>query len=118
MKHERIAEACARAAHSTNNVYNAAIGDRLAPAWSDMTDAQRAEAIAGAVHAIAGGTPEGSHALWMRSRLAEGWVYGPVKDFDAKVSPCLVPYAELPEPQRRKDALFQGVVRAMYEALR
>jgi hypothetical protein len=118
MRHVQIAEACARAAHDVNNRYNDAIGDPLAPPWEDMTDAQRAGVVAGAAHAIAGGTAEGSHALWMKSREAEGWTYGPVKSFEAKVSPCLLPYADLPEAQRRKDALFQSVVRGMYEALR
>lgn len=46
-----------------------------------------------------------------------GEVHGPVKSFEAKTSPCLVPYAELPEPQRRKDAMFQRVVLAVAEAL-
>lgn len=53
----------------------------------------------------------------MASRIAEGWTYGPVKDFAAKTSPCLIPYADLPEAQRRKDALFQSVVRAVGVAL-
>lgn len=112
-----IAEIAARAAHETNNVYNAAIGDVLSPAWGDLTDAQRNGAIAGAAHAIAGVTPEAQHGQWMASRVAEGWTYGPVKDFAAKVSPCLIPYAELPEAQHRKDALFQSVVRAVAAAL-
>lgn len=112
-----IAEAAARAAHEVNNVYNAAIGDALSPAWDDLTDAQRAGSIRGAEHALAGGTPEASHVLWLASRRAEGWTYGPVKDFAAKTSPCLVRYADLPEAQRRKDDLFQAVVRAVATAL-
>lgn len=112
-----IAEIAARAAHETNNVYNAAIGDVLSPAWGDLTDPQRASVVAGAEHAIAGGGPEASHELFVTLRIAEGWTYGPVKDFAAKVSPCLLPYADLPEAQRRKDALFQSVVRAIATAL-
>lgn len=118
MNTEDIAVMCARAAHEANNVYNAAIGDTLSPAWSDLTDAQRSGVIAGAKHALAGGTPEASHELWLQTRAAEGWTYGPVKDFAAKTSPCFVTYANLPEMQRRKDALFQSVVRAMAVALR
>lgn len=48
---------------------------------------------------------------------AEGWVFATVKDFAAKTSPNLVPYAELPEAQRAKDALFQRTVRTMAEIL-
>ena len=49
----------------------------------------------------------------MASRIAEGWVWGPVKDFDKKTHPCLIPYSELPLEQQRKDAIFQGVVRGV-----
>lgn len=113
----RLAAHCARAAHEVNNVYNDAIGDVLVPAWGDLTDAQREGAIRGAEHALAGGSPEDSHNLWMETRIAEGWVYGPTKNFAAKSSPCLIPYSELPESQRRKDAQFQAVVRAVAQAL-
>jgi hypothetical protein len=112
-----IPEVAARAAHEANNVFNRAIGDVLSPAWGDLTEAQRNGAIAGAQHALNGGTPEESHNLWSATRVAEGWTYGPVKDFAAKTSPCLIPYADLPEAQRRKDALFQSVVRALAAAL-
>lgn len=113
-----IEEVAARAAHEVNNVFNRAIGDALSPAWDDLTEAQRAGVIVGARHALGGGSPEDSHNLWMQSRIAEGWTFGPVKDFAAKTSPCLIPYADLPEMQRRKDSLFQAVVRATAEALR
>ena len=49
----------------------------------------------------------------MASRIAEGWVWGPVKDFDKKTHPCLIPYSKLPLEQQRKDAIFQGVVRGV-----
>ncbi len=118
MDNDRIAAVAARAAHEVNNLYNEAIGDPLSPPWNQLTEAQRNGAIAGAKHALAGGSPEDSHNLWLESRRAEGWTYGPVKDFVAKTSPCFLPYAELPEAQRRKDAQFQAVVRAVAEALR
>jgi len=117
MTQDKIAEICARAAHEANNVYNDAISDARSPAWCDLTEAQRNGVIAGARHALNGGSPADSHALWLKTRAAEGWTYGPVKDFAAKTSPCFLPYDELPEAQRRKDALFQASVRAMAEAL-
>lgn len=51
------------------------------------------------------------HESWMRDKLAAGWVYGPEKRPDATppTHPCLVPYAELPEAQRAKDAIFRDV---------
>ena len=111
-----LAEVCARAAHEVNSIYNAAIGDKVF-AWDEMTDAMRAGVISGAGMALDGRSPAELHDAWCASRVAEGWVYGPAKDLVAKTHPCLVPYAELPEAQRRKDALFQSVVRAVAEAL-
>lgn len=110
-------EVCARAAHEAAQLYSLALGEAASPAWEHLTDAQRVGMIAGVKHALAGGSAEDSHNLWMATRLAEGWTFGPLKDFAAKTSPCLVPYAELPEAQRRKDALFQGVVRSVAAAL-
>lgn len=111
-----LAAVCARAAHEVNSVYSAAIGDKVF-AWDEMTDAMRAGVINGAHMALDGKTPAELHDAWSASRVAEGWTYGAVKDLDAKTHPCLVPYDELPEAQRRKDALFQSVVRAVAEAL-
>lgn len=105
-----LPEVCARVAHYTNSAYSEAIGDSPAPSWEGMTEAQRSGCIAGAAHALNGGTPEELHELWLQSRKAEGWVYGPVKDFATKTSPCMVPYAMLPRAQQHKDAIFRGVV--------
>lgn len=113
MSNRALAETCARVAHETNRAYCADIGDPPTPAWDELTDAQREGAIRGAGHTLAGGGPEAQHELWMASRIAEGWAWGPVKDFDKKTSPCLIPYSQLPAAQRHKDAIFQGVVRAV-----
>lgn len=43
------------------------------------------------------------HEVWAVSRLQEGWSYGPVKDSEAKTTPCLVPYEELPETEKDYD---------------
>ncbi len=46
---------------------------------------------------------ENAHDLWARQRLAEGWTCGPRRDDALKQHPCLVPYAELPESEKRYD---------------
>lgn len=113
----RVFEICARAAHNVNNAYCEAIGDPKSPTWEEMTDEQRHGVIQGAKHALAGGSARESHELWMQSRLAEGWIYGPVKDFAKKISPNLVAYDDLPVTQRAKDAIFQAVVREVASAM-
>ena len=58
-------------------------------------------------------TPEQSHESWLEQKIADGWVYGAVKDPDAKTHPCCVPYEELPVEQKAKDYLFRAVVHAL-----
>ncbi len=107
--------AAAQAAHEANRAYCIAIGDESQVHWEDAPEWQRDSAIAGA-QAIADDpatTPEQSHEGWMAQKLADGWVYGEVKDAEAKTHPCIVPYAKLPETQRKKDGIFGAVVRAV-----
>ena len=48
---------------------------------------------------------ENVHENWASHRLAEGWTYGEVRDDAAKTTPCLVPYAQLPEVEKAYDRL-------------
>lgn len=43
------------------------------------------------------------HDVWASARIAEGWTYGGKRDEDKKVTPCLVPYEELPEAEKEYD---------------
>ena len=107
-------DAIAMVCHETNRAYCASIGDTSQVPWGDAPEWQRLSAVEGVQHALDGDvTPEESHANWMRSKEADGWVEGPTKDEVAKTHPCMVPYAELPIAQRRKDYLFIAVVRAL-----
>lgn len=105
-----------RAAHEANQIYCASLGDPLSLAWEDLPKAQIDGMLRGALHALENGDPSHSHQLWYEDRVANGWTFGPVKDPARKISPNLIPYAELPEAQKRKDILFQGIVRAYYFA--
>lgn len=43
------------------------------------------------------------HDRWVEERVRAGWVYGPVKDEERKVSPYLVPWSELDDGIREYD---------------
>lgn len=43
------------------------------------------------------------HENWAQSRIAEGWVCGPVRDDEKKTTPCLMPYDQLPEIEKEYD---------------
>ena len=43
------------------------------------------------------------HDVWAKGRLEQGWSFGPIRDDKLKQSPCLVPYADLPEDEKDYD---------------
>ncbi len=46
---------------------------------------------------------ENVHDVWAKGRISEGWVYGVLKDNQAKTTPLLVPYTQLPESEKEYD---------------
>jgi len=46
---------------------------------------------------------ENEHIRWMQEKLANGWVYAPVRDNEKKHHSWLVPYEQLPPEERQKD---------------
>ena len=51
-------------------------------------------------------SPEELHGSWMQDYLVMGWKYGPEYIASMKVHPDLVPYAQLGQLERDKDAVF------------
>lgn len=43
------------------------------------------------------------HERWMDERKAGGWTYGPERDIPLKKTPWLIPFDDLPEPEKEKD---------------
>lgn len=101
----------ARICHEANRAYCVTLGDQSQPSWDEAPDWQRSSAIAGVEFHLANpdAGPEGSHASWMRQKIADGWSYGVRKDTKGRF---LVPYRQLPPEQQRKDALFVAIVHA------
>ena len=51
-------------------------------------------------------SPEELHGTWMQAYFDMGWVYGDTYDREAKIHPDLVPYDDLGQLERDKDAVF------------
>jgi hypothetical protein len=107
----------AAAAHEANAAYCRGLGDDSQLPWAEAPEWQRESALKGVQCALDGATPEQLHESWMGAKAADGWRFGEVKDAEAKTHPCMVPYAELPEAQRKKDEVFQRTVRTMASVL-
>lgn len=110
-----IASVC----HEANRRYcSAFMSDDSQPAWADAPAWQAESAVKG-VEGIADGRitkPSQSHESWLEEKRLDGWEYGAVKDPVKKLHPCFVPYDQLPELQRHKDALFFAIASTLLYA--
>lgn len=43
------------------------------------------------------------HEVWAETRISQGWTYGEERNDAEKKHPCLVPYEELSEEEKRYD---------------
>ena len=43
---------------------------------------------------------ENTHEVWAQERIAQGWTYGEHRNDKRKTTPCLLPYAQLPECEK------------------
>lgn len=107
--------AIATVCHDANRDWCYVNGDQSQQRWTTAPQWQIDSAINGVEHALRhpDAKPEDMHNNWMAKKIADGWVYGEVKDPDAKTHPCIVPFDQLPEWQQKKDALFLAIVRAL-----
>ena len=108
-----IPEEAAKVAYIVDCVYSQSIGEPPPLAWLDLTDSQRATAVAVAEAVLRGDSLESLHDLWRAAYVADGWVYGEAVNYAQKVSPRLLPYADLPPEQSQKVAVVQSTVRAI-----
>lgn len=65
----------------------------------DTSDVELSEDLLSLTEKIA----ENVHDVWAIGRLAGGWTYGEKRNDELKQTPCLVPYAELPESEKEYD---------------
>lgn len=69
------------------------------PSPIDTSEISLPESLDGLVEALA----ENVHEVWAKSRMEQGWTYGPERNDAMKQHPCLVPYGDLPEEEKDYD---------------
>lgn len=117
----QAAERYAPLAHHLIAALCVAFGDPPQPAWKDAPEADRKSTVDALVEAIThpDRTPRQEHERWADAKRKDGWVYGPVKDKDAKppTHPLLVDYDDplLLPAQKVKDVLFVELGAAIRE---
>ncbi len=112
MSPKQIAHVC----HEANRALTEIIADvPVQPAWGLAPEEMFRSSVAGVVwrmdHPDAPASAQ--HDEWMRAKLADGWVLGPTKDAEKKTHPALIPYADLAEGVKKKDAVFTAIVLAL-----
>lgn len=107
----------AKMCHEANRAICEAADDFSQKSWAEAATWQQESAIKGVNFAQQNPTAsaDAQHMAWLNDKLNDGWVYGPVKDADAKVHPCIVAYEDLPFEQRVKDHVFKAIVRTATE---
>lgn len=108
MTPKQIATIC----HYANKGVCEAFDDYSQKDWEDAEHWQREAAIEGVHHHLA--NPDlpasASHNAWMAKKLADGWVYGEVKDSVKKTHPDLTAFENLDEAGQIKDIIFASIV--------
>jgi len=51
-------------------------------------------------------SPEELHGSWVQAYITNGWVYGETYDREKRTHPDMVPYSQLGQLERDKDAVF------------
>lgn len=65
----------------------------------DTTDVELPEELEQLVEQIS----KNVHEVWAETRISQGWRFGEQRNDELKTHPCLVPYEELPEEEKKYD---------------
>ncbi len=65
----------------------------------DLSDVELTEDLNELRESIA----ENAHDVWAVERQAQGWTYGPHRDDARKETPCMLPYSQLPDSEKKFD---------------
>lgn len=105
LTNEQIAIIC----HETCRAYQIALGEEYPHGhWSESTKLTQELTIRGVELNREGKSAREIHGDWVESRKHEGWTLGRKSDA-YRTHPNLVPYEQLPEKERYKNALQKAV---------
>jgi hypothetical protein len=98
--------------HQANKAWCEANDDRTQKDWHGAEGWQRQSAIKGVEFRLENPNAghDAQHNAWLEEKKKDGWIYGEIKDTEAKTHPCMVSFDELPDFQKKKDALFCAIV--------
>ncbi len=96
----------AQMGHDLHVAIQRALGDESVQIWSELpADAWQRDSMFAQIERVRNNprlTAEAEHEAWRAERMAAGWAYGKIRDNEAKVSPLLIQWADLPFQYRAK----------------
>jgi hypothetical protein len=103
----------AKLAHNLNNTLRGFLIEPPNVPWDELDEESKHRALVGVAFAAENPdlTPKECHAKWVETMANDGWRVGDNVDYVRKEHPSMVPYSQLPEPQKLKDQLFLAIVR-------
>jgi hypothetical protein len=102
----------ARVMHEAVRAWQKANGEKLAPSWSRAPKWMKEASIASVEWRMENphAPTSAQHDQWMDKKKADGWKHGHKKSPMRKTHPMMAPYDDLPEVEKRKDALVNAVI--------
>ena len=55
------------------------------------------------LYALSERIAQNTHEVWSAGRIADGWIWGPVRDDVQRKHPCLISYEDLSEEEKEYD---------------
>ena len=114
---ETARERIAHTVHEALSAWRVANGHKALKPWPQMSEAERQSTYESVDYVIAhpNSTPVHQHEQWLEQKKRDGWTYAARRNNRKKTHPMLLPYEELPDYERRKDALLNAIVRALHQ---
>jgi len=110
----------AQVMHEAVRAWQKANGQNAAPPWSRapkwMKQASKEAVLWRMENPNAPSSAQ--HEQWLAEKRVAGWKYGKAKSGAKKTHPLLVPYADLPEVERRKDAMVGALIDSLARTMR
>jgi hypothetical protein len=110
----------AQVMHEAVRAWQKANGQNAAPPWSRAPQWMKQASKEAVLWRMANPKAPSSaqHEQWLAEKRAAGWKYGRAKSGAKKTHPLLVPYADLPEVERRKDAMVGALIDSLIRPMR
>ncbi len=113
-------EKVAQVMHEAVRAWQKANGEKPAPTWGGAPQWMKHSSVEAVKWRIENPNARTSaqHDRWMNQKKKDGWKHGKTKDGVKKTHPLMVPYSQLPEVERRKDALVNATIDALTRAMK